>query len=73
MRSRFSDAFVLIQKFHYKSANMPRIEAAIRVYAALLRQQSIRRTVMKKMLAMLLHTYPKVTITALNILDRDGN
>ncbi|KAL1967896.1 hypothetical protein VTN77DRAFT_2313 [Rasamsonia byssochlamydoides] len=52
--------FVLVQKAHYKSSNIPRLEAAIRVYAALSRVASIRMDVLKKLTSMLLHPYPKI-------------
>ncbi|WEW60972.1 hypothetical protein PRK78_006461 [Emydomyces testavorans] len=42
---------------------MSRIEAAVKVYAALLRQESVRKDVMKKMMSMLLHPYPKIRST----------
>lgn len=52
--------FVLVQKMHFKTANVPRIEAAIRVYALLRRVNNIQSDVTKKMISMLLHPYPKV-------------
>lgn len=52
--------FLLTQKAHYKSSNIPRLEAAIRVYAALCRTSAIRADALKKLTGMLLHPYPKV-------------
>lgn len=52
--------FVLVQKAHYKSSNIPRLEAAIRVYSALSRVPSTRMDALKKLTSMLLHPYPKV-------------
>ncbi|KAI1946891.1 hypothetical protein LOZ12_003264 [Ophidiomyces ophidiicola] len=61
LRSR--KLFVLTQKFHFKCSNIPRIEAAVKLYAVLLRQNSIRMDVLKKMISMLLHPYPKIRST----------
>lgn len=56
----FRKLFVVVQKAHYKSSNMPRLEAAIKIYASLSRIESLRADVMKKLISMLLHPYPKV-------------
>ncbi|PGH27004.1 hypothetical protein AJ80_01388 [Polytolypa hystricis UAMH7299] len=52
--------FTLVQKSHFKSSNMPRIEAAIKIYSILWRVLSLRNEVTKKMMSMLLHPYPKI-------------
>ncbi|OXV05400.1 hypothetical protein Egran_06832 [Elaphomyces granulatus] len=52
--------FVLVQKAHYKSSNIPRLEAAIKVYASLSRIPSLRVESIKKLISMLLHPYPKL-------------
>ncbi|KAF5865713.1 hypothetical protein ETB97_002687 [Aspergillus alliaceus] len=52
--------FVLVQKAHFKSSNIARLEAAIKVYAPLSRLESLRAEVLKKMTTMLLHPFPRV-------------
>jgi hypothetical protein len=52
--------FLLVQKAHYKSSNIPRLEAAISVYAALSRIAPMRMDALKKLTALLLHPYPKI-------------
>ncbi|EED23257.1 tubulin-specific chaperone D, putative [Talaromyces stipitatus ATCC 10500] len=54
--------FLLTQKAHFKSSNIPRLEAAIKVYASLSRATDLRVDVLKKLTAMLLHPYPKIRI-----------
>ncbi|KMU78807.1 hypothetical protein CISG_01847 [Coccidioides immitis RMSCC 3703] len=61
----FRKLFLLVQKSHFKSSNIPRIEVAVKTYATLLRQECIQKDVMKKMMSLLLHSYPKIrSITA---------
>ncbi|OJJ50938.1 hypothetical protein ASPZODRAFT_155944 [Penicilliopsis zonata CBS 506.65] len=56
----FRKLFVLVQKAHFKSSNMPRLEAAVRMYAPLSRMGSLRGDVLKKLTSMLLHPFPRV-------------
>ncbi|KAF7587023.1 hypothetical protein BBP40_007845 [Aspergillus hancockii] len=56
----FRKLFVLVQKAHFKSSNVMRLEAATRVYAPLSRLEPLRTDVLKKMTAMLLHPFPRV-------------
>ncbi|KAL2829958.1 tubulin folding cofactor D C terminal-domain-containing protein, partial [Aspergillus cavernicola] len=56
--------FILVQKAHFKSSNIARLEAAIRAYAPLLRLEQVRVDVLKKMTGMLLHPFPRVRATA---------
>uniref|UniRef100_A0A093VT36 Tubulin-specific chaperone D n=1 Tax=Talaromyces marneffei PM1 TaxID=1077442 RepID=A0A093VT36_TALMA len=51
--------FLLTQKAHFKSSNIPRLEGAIKVYASLSRAPELRTDILKKLTAMLLHPYPK--------------
>lgn len=51
----------LVQKAHHKSSNIPRLEAAVKVYASLSRIPSLRAECIKKLTSMLLHPYPKVS------------
>ncbi|KAI5305824.1 Serine/threonine kinase [Ascosphaera pollenicola] len=54
------DLFVAVQKSHLKSASIPRIEAAVKVYGALWRIDATRGRATKKLRGMLLHPYPRV-------------
>lgn len=56
----FRRVFVLVQKAHFKTANIARLEAAIRVYAALSRIDNLRGDILKKLTSMLLHPFPRV-------------
>ncbi|PWY95857.1 hypothetical protein BO94DRAFT_482772 [Aspergillus sclerotioniger CBS 115572] len=55
--------FVLVQKAHFKSSNIARLEAAVRTYAPLSRIEQLHTDVLKKMTAMLLHPFPRVRNT----------
>ncbi|KAE8358419.1 tubulin folding cofactor D C terminal-domain-containing protein [Aspergillus caelatus] len=58
--SSYRKLFVLVQKAHFKSSNIARLEAAIKVYAPLSRLEPLRAEVLKKMTSMLLHPFPRV-------------
>ncbi|ODH53102.1 hypothetical protein GX48_00637 [Paracoccidioides brasiliensis] len=60
--------FVCVQKFHFKSANVSRIEAAIKIYALLWRMGVFRNDSMKKLTGMLLHPYPMIRTIAADCL-----
>ena len=60
---------VLVQKAHYKSSNIPRLEAAVKVYASLSRIPSLRVECIKKLASMLLHPYPKVSPSGDSTID----
>lgn len=60
------DLFMAVQKSHLKSASIPRIEAAVKVYAALRRIDAMRARATKKLRGMLLHPYPRVCSGVLN-------
>ncbi|KAL4771088.1 tubulin folding cofactor D C terminal-domain-containing protein [Aspergillus nidulans var. acristatus] len=55
--------FVLVQKAHFKTSSIARLEAAIRAYAPLSRLDQVRADVLKKLTGMLLHPFPKVRAT----------
>ncbi|GCB21993.1 tubulin-specific chaperone D [Aspergillus awamori] len=55
--------FVLIQRAHFKSSNIARLEAAVRAYAPLSRIEQLHTEVIKKMTALLLHPFPRVRNT----------
>ncbi|PGH00269.1 hypothetical protein GX51_05872 [Blastomyces parvus] len=65
--------FALVQKFHFKSANMARNEAAIKIYALLWRMGAIKGDAMKKLTGMLLHPYPKVRSIAADCLYMESH
>ncbi|KAJ5266161.1 hypothetical protein N7524_007179 [Penicillium chrysogenum] len=56
----FRKLFTLVQKAHFRSANIARLEAAVKAYAALSRVDSLRAGVLKKMTGLLLHPFPRV-------------
>ncbi|GIJ86129.1 hypothetical protein Asppvi_005003 [Aspergillus pseudoviridinutans] len=56
----FRKLFVLVQKAHFKTTNMARLEASIKVYASLCRLEHLRVDVLKKMVGMLLHPFPRI-------------
>ena len=61
----FRKLFVLVQKAHFKTSNIARLEAATRVYACLSRLESLRTEALKKMTGMLLHPFPRVCFNCL--------
>lgn len=56
----FRRVFLLVQKSHFRSASIPRLEAAVQVYAALVRLGPLRADVLKKLTGLLLHPFPRV-------------
>ncbi|KAI9679221.1 MAG: hypothetical protein M1817_005240 [Caeruleum heppii] len=52
--------FILVQKSHYNSTNVRKLEAAIKVYAGLLQIPSVRPDVAQKLIKMLRHPFPRV-------------
>ncbi|PYI26361.1 tubulin-specific chaperone D [Aspergillus indologenus CBS 114.80] len=69
LRDVLRHVFVLIQKAHFKSPNLARLEAAVRVYAPLSRVAgavpaaagaALQKDVRKKMTGLLLHPFPRV-------------
>jgi len=59
----FRSVFVLVQKAHFRSSNIARLEAAIKVYAALARLDPLRNGALKKMTGFLIHPFPRVCWT----------
>ncbi|GKZ20060.1 hypothetical protein AbraIFM66951_008219 [Aspergillus brasiliensis] len=55
--------FVLVQRAHFKSSNIARLEGAVRTYAPLSRIEQLHTEVIKKMTALLLHPFPRVRNT----------
>ncbi|KAJ5782992.1 hypothetical protein N7457_004766 [Penicillium paradoxum] len=60
----FRKLFTLVQKAHFKSTNIARLEAAVKVYASLARIDSLRQGVLKKLTGLLLHPFPRVRSSA---------
>ncbi|KAJ5587341.1 uncharacterized protein N7459_003106 [Penicillium hispanicum] len=56
----FRKLFFLVQKAHFRSSNIARLEAAIKVYGALSRLDPLRGDILKKLTGMLLHPFPRV-------------
>ncbi|OJD22113.1 hypothetical protein ACJ73_06543 [Blastomyces percursus] len=65
--------FALVQNFHFKSASMARIEAAIKIYALLWRMGVIKRDAMQKLTGMLMHPYPKIRTIAADCLYMESH
>ncbi|KAJ5690264.1 hypothetical protein N7462_004656 [Penicillium macrosclerotiorum] len=64
----FKAVFKLVQKAHFRSSNIPRLEAAVKVYAALSKLESVREDTLKKLTSLLLHSFPRVRATAADYL-----
>ncbi|PLB42066.1 tubulin folding cofactor D C terminal-domain-containing protein [Aspergillus candidus] len=60
LETSFRKLFVAVQKAHFKTANVARLEAAVKIYASLSRLEALRAEVLKKMTGMLLHPFPRV-------------
>jgi hypothetical protein len=58
----FRSLFTLVQKSHLRSANIARLEAAIKAYGTLVRIGSLRAGILKKLTGMLLHPFPRVCL-----------
>ena len=48
---------------------MPRIEAAVKIYACLSRIESLKKDANKKLASMLLHPYPKVQVSPHSLVE----
>ncbi|KAF7720318.1 Uncharacterized protein PECH_003437 [Penicillium ucsense] len=62
------EVFVLVQKFHFRSGSIQRLESSVKVYAALSRVDSLRTDVLKKLTGILLHPFPRVRACAADYL-----
>ncbi|KAJ6005877.1 Tubulin-specific chaperone D C-terminal [Penicillium sp. IBT 35674x] len=60
----FRKVFLLVQRAHFRSANIARMEGAVKVYSALSEIENLRGDVLKKLTAMLLHPFPRVRSSA---------
>ncbi|MCJ1465433.1 hypothetical protein MMC07_004051 [Pseudocyphellaria aurata] len=52
--------FVLVQQSHYKSGNIHKLEAAVKVYTGLARTNILRANVIGRLCGMLLHSFPSI-------------
>ena len=52
--------FTDVRKAHFKSGNVQKIEAAVKIYAGMMAVPSIRMEVQEKLCSMLLHPYPRI-------------
>lgn len=51
----------VVRKAHFKSTNIRKLEAAVKIYGALTRQGDTRRKALHKLRDLLLHPYPNVS------------
>ena len=58
---KWRQVFNQLQKSHYKSSNIAKIEAAIKLYAALASFGPMKNLVLRKLCQMLVHPYAKVS------------
>lgn len=56
----WSRLFTAVQQAHFKSSNVHKVEAAVKIYAGLLGVRRVRAKVLEKICSMLLHPFPKV-------------
>ena len=56
----FRTLFVLVQKAHFKSANVQKLHIALDVYRGLASVDGVRADCLDKVMGMLLHPFPKV-------------
>src|SRR5277367_5161682 len=54
---RWRSVYLLVQKAHYKTGNVRKLEAAIKVYGGLLQ---VYPEALEKLTSMLLHPFPKI-------------
>ena len=52
----------VVRKSHFKSTNIRKLEAAVRIYGALALQSGLRKKALGKLRDLLLHSYPSVSI-----------
>lgn len=59
----WSELFALAQRSQYKSTNIHKLEAAVKLYTGLAQMPAVQRKVTSKLCSMLLHPYPIVCYT----------
>lgn len=60
--------FTEVRKAHFKSGNVQKIEAAVKIYGGMLAVPRVRVEVQEKLCSMLLHPYPKIRNAAADAL-----
>ena len=60
--------FTEVRKAHFKSGNVQKIEAAVKIYAGMMAVARVRAEVQEKLCSMLLHPYPKIRNAAADAL-----
>lgn len=60
--------FTEVRKAHFKSGNVQKIEAAVKIYAGMMSVPRVRTEVQEKLSSMLLHPYPKIRNAAADAL-----
>lgn len=60
--------FTDVRKAHFKSGNIQKIEAAVKIYAGMMAVLKVRTEVQEKLCSMLLHPYPKIRNAAADAL-----
>ncbi len=60
--------FTEVRKAHFKSGNVQKIEAAVKIYAGMMAVPRVRVEVQEKLCSMLLHPYPKIRNAAADAL-----
>ena len=68
--------FTNVRKAHFKSGNVQKIVAAVKIYAGMMAVPSVSTEVQEKLYSMLLHPYPKIrnaAADALLIVTEDEN
>ena len=57
-----------VRKAHFKSGNIQKIEAAVKIYAGMMAVPRVRAEVQEKLCSMLLHPYPRIRNAAADAL-----
>ncbi|CAD6579724.1 MAG: hypothetical protein ASARMPRED_009232 [Alectoria sarmentosa] len=60
--------FTEVRKAHFKSGNVQKIEAAVKIYASMMAVPRVSREVQEKLCSMLAHPYPKIRNAAADAL-----
>lgn len=60
--------FTEVRKAHFKSGNVQKIEAAVKIYGGMMAVPRVKMEVQEKLCSMLLHPYPKIRNAAADTL-----
>ncbi len=64
---RWLDTFNVVQKTHFRSGNVRKLEAAVHVYSGLASVYVVRKEALGKLCSLLLHSFPKVCSFVLSV------